>query len=589
MIENVSNNIMASIKLEKNQDNKQYIINNGIFEGICSIFFNNIIKPYSPCIYNIYSTYLIPEYDYNQLFDKNITIDDYIDDGVYDVLNPIIIMEKLETIPLDKLINNIYYVLYIILNNIYISQSLAKFVHGDLHIGNIMAKKYNKDTINIIYNDKIIKIHNKYNWIPIIVDFGFSSFEYKGYRYMSERDPITYSGNSYNEYSDLAKLFKSIGKKLLDTKHITILHEIEKIFLNNMTMVPRHYKLDDITFLNIYDFNEITVIINKLLNKLSYSIESTSTHIVNYIDPIKHLKYMTQNTNDIDLYNNKVLINSIFINNFTQYQHFYYNTLTTPQFNQQPISNQLNVHLIKVDNPLPLDYVFKNICCKQNTFDFMNNFNALLSINGTFFDLDTSNYFYKKNINGKKTISYRLSRYFNDYGSINITHNKIIIKQTNRQKILNHLNYYTDDSSFITGPLLYFNGKKTDIDLRIFEKNNFIYKYSCSNVNKSSFVSCNNIQPGELYHLANPNPRTIIATSQLYTYFIIIEGRTDKFKGATIEQLYDLLSTLNIENAICLDGGASVSMLFRYNNNIYSALKYKYRKSIANVIGIIPK
>lgn len=74
------------------------------------------------------------------------------------------IMEKLSVIPEAILGENLYYILYVVLHNIYIGQSLSKFVHGDLHLGNILCKQYNQKTIDLVYHDEIIRINNKYGW-----------------------------------------------------------------------------------------------------------------------------------------------------------------------------------------------------------------------------------------------------------------------------------------------------------------------------------------------------------------------------------------------------------------------------------------
>lgn len=87
--------------------------------------------------------------------------------------------------------------------------------------------------------------------------------------------------------------------------------------------------------------------------------------------------------------------------------------------------------------------------------------------------------------------------------------------------------------------------------------------------------------------MGNPNPRTILATSGNLTYFIVIEGRTEQYEGATIEQMYDLLSYLRVDNAINLDGGASSSLMWKFNNKVYSPLPTIARKTISSVISVV--
>ena len=119
----------------------------------------------------------------------------------------------------------------------------------------------------------------------------------------------------------------------------------------------------------------------------------------------------------------------------------------------------------------------------------------------------------------------------------------------------------------------------------MFKKENNVYSYSCSEDINEDYVNCDEITPGHLNHLANPNPRSIIATKGNKTYFICIEGRTKKYKGATFEQMVDfLVNHLQVDDAINLDGGASISLMWNINGQVYSPLLYPYRKTLSNVI-----
>jgi hypothetical protein len=70
---------------------------------------------------------------------------------------------------------NLYSIILIILYSLNEAYNRFKFVHWDLHINNIMMRKYYKSTGYIEFGDKYIKIPG--NYIPTIFDFGISSFE----------------------------------------------------------------------------------------------------------------------------------------------------------------------------------------------------------------------------------------------------------------------------------------------------------------------------------------------------------------------------------------------------------------------------
>ena len=139
---------------------------------------------------------------------------------------------------------------------------------------------------------------------------------------------------------------------------------------------------------------------------------------------------------------------------------------------------------------------------------------------------------------------------------------------------------------FNSAPVLVKN--KIPIILDTNEKVDDSYIFSCIPQKKSTnqYSSCDYIFPGELKHLGNPNPRSILATKGNKTYFICIEGRKEKeYKGATVEQMQEFLTNyLKVDDAINLDGGASVSLMWNINGQVYSPLDYFTRKTLSNVI-----
>lgn len=67
--------------------------------------------------------------------------------------------------------------------NTVIALSLAyermKFVHGDLHTGNVMVMTLDKpETVDYVFRDFTITTYSRYR--PVIIDYGFAQYEYKG-------------------------------------------------------------------------------------------------------------------------------------------------------------------------------------------------------------------------------------------------------------------------------------------------------------------------------------------------------------------------------------------------------------------------
>ena len=104
-------------------------------------------------------------------------------------------------------------------------------------------------------------------------------------------------------------------------------------------------------------------------------------------------------------------------------------------------------------------------------------------------------------------------------------------------------------------------------------KYNDILVWQCRNpkpeeVNQRVFgdgvLNCNTIQPGELSHGANPNPRTAItidATGRIT--FIYVEGRGERGMGMDLAQLAQLCIRLGAVTAINLDGGMSSHFVWK--------------------------
>lgn len=109
-------------------------------------------------------------------------------------------------------------------------------------------------------------------------------------------------------------------------------------------------------------------------------------------------------------------------------------------------------------------------------------------------------------------------------------------------------------------------------------------------------LHCNHIEPGELSHAANPNPRMALLTfppgytvsGKSYTgAFVFAEGRKLTSPGPTLPELAKLFVDLGVKDAINLDGGGSASMTWRdpsFKNFIIST-DSTIRYPVGNIIG----
>lgn len=584
-----SEGIPISIISEENKT----ILENDLLESVSAIYFNKLIENYSPCHYNIYGSYILmlslEEVRKGNLWKDFFYIEDY---NKYYGDYLVTMAEKLSVIPNTMFHKNLYYILYVVLHNIYIGQTSSKFVHGDLHMWNIMYKPYKEKTIRLTYVDEIIEINNTYNFIPIIIDFGFSSFNIDKIRYVALTEPITVSGTAFDTYFDSTKLFSSLMNFYRHHKFDP--SELEDIFLENKApnideylIEPEVYRISHIY--SKYKPRFITDILNRLLNKLDYKVIKTHTSLPKLIDTYADVVYFSG-----DSFN---------INSFITYNNIKYKCKTIPHFTEAKYSSTLNIHMLTIDNYMN-GHKFVTQCCKRNIYDFIIDNDGIVCINGSYFDMETKgNLFNNKYINKymREKVVKDIKKYMDDYGYMNIINNTIDIKDKSSKL----------DNEIVSGPLLFLNGIRTNLEEKILEKyhddsedyydkydnhivyENEKYKYSCTNKKEDdinydkNFTKCDNIEPGELYHIGNPNPRTILATKDNLTYFIVIEGRSLQYRGASIEQMYEFLSSLKIDNAINLDGGDSSGMIWKSNGIIYSPHKKIAPKTVGSVIGII--
>jgi hypothetical protein len=114
--------------------------------------------------------------------------------------------------------------------NIHYANKLYNFVHWDLHCGNIIMKKYKEGYIKI--NDNYFK--TPLNYIPIIFDFGLSSYKYDGKDYYNEELP-EYGINKKNNniIVDYIKFLYSILKYNVNNKVRSVILKIIGLIIEN--------------------------------------------------------------------------------------------------------------------------------------------------------------------------------------------------------------------------------------------------------------------------------------------------------------------------------------------------------------------
>lgn len=145
-----------------------------------------------------------------------------------------LVLEHVEGKSLDSIISildeiDIYHTIMIVLNSIHYANKLYNFVHWDLHCGNIIMKEYKEGYIKI--NDDYFK--TPLNYIPIIFDFGMSSYKYDGKDYYNEEFPEYGVNKKNNIIVDYIKFLYSILKYNVNNKVKLVILKIIGLVIEN--------------------------------------------------------------------------------------------------------------------------------------------------------------------------------------------------------------------------------------------------------------------------------------------------------------------------------------------------------------------
>jgi len=671
---------------------KKYILPNHILELLCGIYLSQKLRSFTDgfgyCMSGLYdktrkATYILQE--------RLTSIQDIIPNG----FNGLSLVDYL-------------ILLYEILMTLAISQDKYKFVHYDLHTGNIMFRDcgvVKKRIYDCIVTDEAqarsgrtsIIVDSRYQ--PVIIDYGFARFETDDVIVSPVVELKDNTGNSYldnhlyNPYYDLVTLLRSFMmyfRKIINNAPESTPYMIASATdLYNITICILSYTFGDMA----HDLIETMfpapqnprVLIDKLCKMQVRGIKDIASRILNMIQrtttnavagtdgvppipavplqigsnmpngyTIAHAAggYSAQNISgqdryydvrNLDLFRDFKVINAplnLRIGGITagfawQYENYrisrtllgltntrknYNLTLNEPQYN-----DDLHISCAVMWNPSTrtTPFRFSTECCRIDAKRFLQDerIREGITINGAFFQ-------WKKNFGPfgffkKDQLSIDDSdinfNYASDYYYILINENgNLSIAPTNvlEDQPYNIFDESNNTSIFTSGPKLVGGGVSLFTDNKRFEvySDNGVYylKYlsrqgghqsfrQTYNDNEPQFVAANvyeqappipenvfikdisDIRPGDFIHALNPNPRSVIATTNngLVLFFTFL-GRNNfagdlanANGGATGIDLIDLSTILvnpaliaplnlpdgtQITDAINLDGGASSSV-----------------------------
>ncbi len=251
-------------------------------------------------------------------------------------------------------------------------------------------------------------------------------------------------------------------------------------------------------------------------------------------------------------------------------------------------------------------YRLTTACCKMDPRHFMRNHEGA-AINGGFFDikktfLPIGPY---KHVDGTRHINSNLPvpPLYKDeaFGAIVITNGvPSIVNIDDMTKSM-----VAGASDIVTsGPILVAGGRVIFQKEDILEKNkNNRYPYQCRNPvavdNKQNkyftdgLANCTKLEPGELSHASNPNPRSMFLLRDDPDYdmaFVVVEGRENRGDGVDLELLAQFAVDLGATTAINLDGGRSSVLAWNFGNGLIVNNDNEVSEYVAgNILAMIKK
>lgn len=247
--------------------------------------------------------------------------------------------------------------------------------------------------------------------------------------------------------------------------------------------------------------------------------------------------------------------------------------------NTNHLSDQY-VHVAVIDqrDAVSAGYTWEFNCCRVDIRNYMRDtkIKSGIAINGSFFqingDFGPIGVYKTPDMTSDGPIP---SFYKNDYGVIGIDRSGSL----QIQKGVASTTVASFKSALSSGPILVWDGEIVMTAAKMEEVEDDVLKWQCSVASASTasnkylsnpgggakIPNCGRIEPGELSHAGNPNPRSAVAIdADGRVFFVYVEGRELRGDGMDLNQLAQYCTNvLGAVRAINLDGGGSSQMVWR--------------------------
>jgi hypothetical protein len=578
-----------------------------------------------------------------------------------------------------------------------VAQKLTKFVHYDLHPGNIMSERRENDTdmfLNCYELDNGKFLYTYFPFSTIVIDYGFARMETKEHIISPKTEVMNrwMDNFEFNPYTDLVMfLYHSITYVFGGSDPISgqahgqfpnfngngndILERYISILLIQLFNLPINTPVDDILnnyigpkrnrqsirfwndrlgdsnvriskpsemLIKIASYIENNIIQNmpalrnhnailRFLNDNNFYISDYYIKIPNNLIGLPRLfsrffpKVYLKDKENMTFLNYRVLPDNtaLYRNNLSNFNGIiieHLNTIPTGIIRENPIpgttntlpeslngvpprtflDQQISYAYFDQNAVLAAGYHFRFDCCRLDPRNYFQNnkFAAGVCINAGFFQI-LGNYTPTgfANIGGIHFDNRvpNLFRRFFGYVAISPDTKTLVIGDNFDDAVL------FPDNVITVGPILVFNEdiRMTD-EMLINERDpdgNFLFKsrtyIAPEDPNAMTFAdgvhNSSKILSGELYHAANPNPRSaLVITTDGRVVMVKVEGRDSRGVGMDLSQLAQFCRVhLRARHAINLDGGGSSQITWKLPNQDFINITGGAEASKSYLVGSI--
>ena len=198
----------------------------------------------------------------------------------------------------------------------------------------------------------------------------------------------------------------------------------------------------------------------------------------------------------------------------------------------------------------------------MTTSSFGESNNAVVALNGSYFDMDSiaGVCYLEVNdsvINRTRTPKLKWAKPTSVVnGAVIITkENKILVQQVKPEQVYEESK--EEKAVLVSGPLLLINGKKTSLP--------------------------------DIKFVTDRHPRTLLCTTENDILFIAVDGRSSKAEGMNLFEAQDFLLDLGCIDAINLDGGGSTTLWIKGEGIINNPSDLFGERPVSNAILIMMK